>query len=368
MARIADRYLAGEIARAFGAISILLLLITFGGLLTDVLNRVSRGRIPAELVLTQLVLRVPNALTLLLPLASFVAVLMAFGRLYRDSEMAVLAAAGFGSWSQLWAVFRFAVVLSVVLLWLGITLTPQAQFAAREQILEAQRNSPVAGLDAKRFVQLAGGTGVVYLDQYDGKENRFTGLMLIREREEELDWLMARSGQMLRSERDEPLRFALGSGERATIDEKNDRVLVVTYGEASLTLPRPTETEDEEAQQSMRPISALLSDDSRAARVELDVRLAPALGAFLLALMAPILARSPPRQARYDRIVLAVVLYLAYNNLQSLARTWYLQGVTPEALGPHWTHGLLLVAFVLVWTPSIVRGLRSRRVLAGSMR
>ncbi len=368
MARIADRYLAGEIARAFGAVSILLLLITFGGLLTDVLNRVSRGKIPAELVLTQMVLRVPNALTLLLPLASFVAVLMAFGRLYRDSEMAVLAASGFGSWSQLWAVFRFAIVLSVVLLWLGITLTPQAQLAAREQILEAQRNRPVAGLDEKRFVELGGGAGVVYLDAYDAKENRFSGLMLIRERDDELDWLMARSGRMLRSERDEPLRFALGSGERATIDEENDRVLVVTYGEASLSLPRPSETIDEEAAQSMRPISALLSDNSKPARVELDVRLAPALGAFLLALMAPILARSPPRQARYDRIVLAVVLYLAYNNLQNLARAWYLQGVTPQALGPHWTHALLFAVLLLIWLPSIIRGLRSRRVLAGSVR
>lgn len=367
MARIADRYLAGEIGRAFAAVSVLLVLITFGGLLTDVLNKVSRGRIPAELVLTQLVLRIPDALTLLLPLASFVAVLMAFGRLYRDSEMAVLAAAGFGRWRQLWAVFRFALVLTLVLLWMGIWLVPQAQTAAQEQILEAQRSRPVAGLEARRFVPLAGGSGVVYLEEYDVQANQFSGLMLIRERDQELDWLMADSGQMLRSEADEPLRFALGRGERATVDEENDRVMVITYGEANLSLPRPSESPDQGAEQSTKPIGALLTDDSKAARAELDARLAPALGALMLALMAPILARSPPRQARYDRIVIAVVLYLSYNNLQNLARAWYLQGVTPEALGPHWTHVLLLATLFLIWLPSLLDALRSRRVLAGSV-
>ena len=368
MARIADRYLAGEISRAFGAVSILLLLVTFGGLLTDVLNRVSKGRIPAELVLTQLVLRIPSALNLLLPLAAFVAVLMAFGRLYRDSEMAVLAAAGFGRGRQLWAVLRFSVVLSFVLLWLGVSLAPQAERIAHQQILEAQRSRPVAGLDERRFVPLAGGSGVVYLDAYDAQANQFSGLMLIREREDELEWLMANSGQMLPSEPDEPLQFALGSGERAAIDEKNERVLVVTYGEASLSLPRPSEQVDTEARQSSRTLSALWVDESKAARAELDVRLAPAVGAFLLTLMAPILARSPPHQARYDRIVIAVVLYLSYNNLQSLARAWYLQGVTPERLGPHWTHLLLLAAFFLTWLPSMLRSLRSRRFLAGASR
>lgn len=367
-ARIADRYLSSEIWTAFGGVSILLVLVTFGGLLTDVLNKVSRGRIPAELVLNQLVLRVPLALSMLLPLAGFVAIMLAFGRLYRDSEMAVLAAAGYGARRQLRVVLKFALVLSSALLLLGLYLVPRAAVEAERQINAVQERTPVAGLEAGRFVDLPDAGGVVYLGEYDAQANRFAELILVRERNGRLEWLASDAGALVPTPHDQPLRFKLAAGERTTLEAEQDRVMRVSYEEASLSVPRAVRPSEDDGRIERRGTIELWQDATTASRVELDVRLAPAIGAFLLAIMAPLLARSAPRQARYDRIVIAVLLYLAYSNLQSLARTWYEQGMTPAALGPHWIHGVLLAIALLAWLPVLLQALRERRLLGGRAR
>ncbi|MCB1587436.1 MAG: LPS export ABC transporter permease LptF [Xanthomonadales bacterium] len=366
-ARIADRYLSREIWSAFSGVAILLVLVTFGGLLTDVLNKVSRGRIPAELVLNQLLLRIPLALSLLLPLAGFVAVMLAFGRLYRDSEMAVLAAAGYGARRQLRVVFNFGLFIAAALLALGLYLVPSAALEAQRQIDEVRQRTPVTGLEAGRFVDLPDGGGVVFLGEYDGEANRFAELILVRDSDGQVEWLASDAGQLIPTELDQPLRFQLAAGERTTVDVEQRRVLRVSYEEAMLTVPRVERQADEEGM-DRRSTLALLSDDSRRAQVELDTRLAPAAAAFLLVLMAPLLARSAPRQARYDRIVIAVLLYLAYSNLQGLARTWYELEVTPSALGPHWVHGVLLLLVIAAWLPVWWQARRERRLLSGLRR
>ena len=88
--RIVDRYLLREISAGFLAATVILLLVMLGGTLADLLTKIARGRIPAELLFTLLGLRTAAALTILMPLAVLVGVLLACGRLWRESEMAVL--------------------------------------------------------------------------------------------------------------------------------------------------------------------------------------------------------------------------------------------------------------------------------------
>ena len=92
--RLIQRYLLRELAQAFGGVTFVLLLVTIGGTLTITLDRIARGKMPAALLLSQIGLRSLEAIALLLPLGVFLAVMLAYGRLYRDSEMAVISASG----------------------------------------------------------------------------------------------------------------------------------------------------------------------------------------------------------------------------------------------------------------------------------
>jgi lipopolysaccharide export system permease protein len=59
------------------------------------------------------------------------------------------------------------------------------------------------------------------------------------------------------------------------------------------------------------------------------------------------LARLRPRQGRYARIWLGVVLYFVYFSLISAARVWIEKGVVSASLGLWWVH-LLVVAVTLL--------------------
>ena len=92
--RIVERYLLQEMLAAFVAAGVILLLVTMGGAVADLLARIARGRIPADLLFVLVGLRTVGALSILLPLAVLIGVLLAIGRLWRDSEMAVLQSSG----------------------------------------------------------------------------------------------------------------------------------------------------------------------------------------------------------------------------------------------------------------------------------
>ena len=128
--RLIDRYLLRELYLAFFAVCTVLGLVLVGGVLTDVLNRVAKGKIPASLLLSQLGLRSLDALSLILPLAAFLAVLIAYGRLYRDSEIAVLSASGLrlsGLMKPLWFLaLPLSMLLALVSFCVCAECTPKA--------------------------------------------------------------------------------------------------------------------------------------------------------------------------------------------------------------------------------------------------
>src|SRR5690606_25819122 len=91
-----DTYLFREFAQSTFAALVVLMIVSLGGVFADVLGDIARGRVPAGLMLAQLGLMVLNYLPLILPLGLMLGLLLAVGRLYRDSEMPVLVATGVG--------------------------------------------------------------------------------------------------------------------------------------------------------------------------------------------------------------------------------------------------------------------------------
>ena len=109
-----DRYLSSEIARSVMAALVVLSMVSLGGLFADLIGEMARGKVPPTLLLSQLGLRLVRYLPLILPLALLLGFLLALGRLYRDSEMYVLAAAGVGPRRLLRPVLQVAVPVLAV--------------------------------------------------------------------------------------------------------------------------------------------------------------------------------------------------------------------------------------------------------------
>ena len=93
---IAQRYVNKELFGLFLLIMGFLLLVVVGGRLLSYLEEASLGSLSGELAVMFIVYRLPEFLQIVAPIAMFFAVLLTFGRLYAESEMAIFHASGVG--------------------------------------------------------------------------------------------------------------------------------------------------------------------------------------------------------------------------------------------------------------------------------
>ncbi len=329
-----DTYLFREFAQSTFAALVVLMIVSLGGVFADVLGDIARGRVPAGLMLSQLGLMVLNYLPLILPLGLMLGLLLAVGRLYRDSEMPVLVATGVGP-RRLLRPFLMLVVpvvgfIGACSLWLG----PWANDYSQRMVAEGNRNLLMAGLEAGRFVEFPGGGGVVYVGAMSGEGSALGRVFVYRQEGERMDITTARTGRLAVDGAERYLDLGEGFRVEGPMDETLD-FRMMRYQRNELRLP-DAETRVAEDDPEFASTLALLGDSRPEARAQLHARIAPPLLALAFALLAVPLARSPPRQARYGQITLGFLAYVVGTSLMSLGTSWVADGKVPAQVGLWW--------------------------------
>ncbi len=340
-----DRYLFGEFTQSFLATMIVLLVVSLGGVLVDVLGEVADGKLPAGLLFSQLGLQSLKYLPVVLPLGLMLGLLLAMVRLYRDSEMHVLTATGVGPVRMLkpllMLVLPVVAVIGLCSLWLG----PWADRASERMIHEANRSLIVAGLEAGKFTMMPNG-GVIYVGGVTDDGAGLQRVFVQRRQDDRQDVVTARTGDMFfEGERKRYLRLEEGFRVEGPLDEGLDFRLM-RFASNELALPDRADTRRDDDPELMTT-RALIGDPRPEAVAQLHSRITPPLIALAFALLTLPLSRSSPRQTRYGRIMLAFLAYLAGTNLMFVGAQALADGRLPPALGLWWL-SLPLLAFA-VW-------------------
>ena len=344
-----DRYVLRDLLGGFAASAVVLLLVSLSGILGDLLNKIVRGKVPASLLLSQIGLRGLDAMPLLLPLALFLGVLLAYGRLYRDSEMAVLASAGLGvrrlARPLLWLALPVALLVGLTSLWLA----PAALQRSKAMIDAANRSLLVAGLEPGRFVEIPGRHSVVYLAEMAPDGSRFKRLFVHSERDGRVDVVTASEGELYQESQGEERYLSLTDGFRVEGELGKDAFRMMRFKRNDIRVPDSEQSDNGRSEERSSTL-ALLESDAAPERAELHWRIGAPLATVVLALLALPLARTPPRSARYGRLLLALLSYIVYLNLLALGRAWIADGALPPSLGLWWVHlPALGIALWLLW-------------------
>jgi len=88
------RYINRQLLATTVVVTVVLMMVLVSGRFIKYLAQAAKGEIAADVLLLVMLYRVPEFLQLILPLSVFIAVLLVLGRMYSDSEMAVLRAGG----------------------------------------------------------------------------------------------------------------------------------------------------------------------------------------------------------------------------------------------------------------------------------
>lgn len=335
-----DRYLLREIVHTFLMVTGVLLFILLSNQFARVLGEAAAGKLPREAVFQLLGLTSLEYLTILVPVSLFLSVMLAFGRLYKDSEMSAIMACGVGPARLYRPVMLVAVLVAALLTWLALDLAPWSAETAHVLRKTAQREAELGNLEAGRFRGAAGGETVFYAESVDNNA-LMSNVFIQRQKGDRVEVAVAASGQLVKDQ--EPPFFVLYDGTRYEGVPGSAEFRIIEFQEHGIPilLPKPDLTPDDT---EMLPTSALLNSASQTDRAELQWRLSVPLSALVLALLALPLSKTSPRQGRYGKLTVAVLFYIVYSNLLGAAKVWAERGLVPMDIGLWWVHALIVVA------------------------
>jgi lipopolysaccharide export system permease protein len=308
--RILDRYIFQEVALAWTAVTGILLLVLVTDRLASVLGRVADNHFPHEMIMTLIALTSLENLALLIPIGLLLAIVLALGRMYHDSELVAIFACGVRQ-SRVYApVMLFSVLPAGALGWMALVLAPQMGKRAEYLTALAARNAKLENLQPGSFRSLDG--NVVFYAAGIDPDGTLKQVFVKRLIGEALEIAVGERGHHYLSRDGQLSTFILEQGHlyRGVPGEKEFRILKFK----ELTIPISVPDLDVRVERvELKPTVALIRSSRINEKAELQWRLSMPAMALVLAGIAVPLSRLRPRQGRYARVGYAILLYLGYS-------------------------------------------------------
>lgn len=344
MFRILDRYVFREVAITWLAVTGVLLAILVSNQLARILGLAASDGLPQKVVMTLIVLTSMQNLTVLMPIGMLLAVMMALGRLYHDSEMAAVRACGSGPERLYLPVMLLAVMVAAGLAWLAFDIAPTAYGKAMDLKREALREAQFGQLEPGKFRTFANGAAVFYAERADDAGVLYN--VFIERRDGDKVEVAVAGRAVHRIEDEGRLHVVvLYDGERYEGVPGEPTFRKMRFAEHGIPIRIP-DPDAGKLRPEAKSMAVLLASDDPRDRSELQWRLSLPVMVLVLALLAVPLAALKPREGRYARVALAILAYFVYSNLISAARVWIEKGQVDPRLGVWWVH-LVVAIFAL---------------------
>lgn len=357
-ASVIDRYLIKEVLLTLAGVTLVLLLIFISGQLVNLFGKAASGTLQVRVILLTLGLKSIGNLVFVLPLSSYIAILLAFSRLYKDNEMVVLSACGVSPWRVMRAILIPSVLFSIFVGWLSLQLAPWAESQSDLISKQQQQRGDIETLASGRFKELTRGEGVVYVQEFDQDNLQMKELFLQHRIENKHSIISAESGTRQVDEKSGDRFLVLHNGIRHEGPTPDGRVAIIKFETHGVRINEQERQTTTHFRQKSVPTLELLKRGSNHDHAEIQWRVSAIFLCIILAVLAVPLSRTSPRQGRYAKLALALLIYIIYTNLLNVSRAWLNKGEISVYLGMWWVHILALLlglAMFVQWKTIIQR-------------
>jgi lipopolysaccharide export system permease protein len=349
--RIFDRYLLKEVIYGWLAVTVILWLILVSNRLVRYLADAAAGDIPGELIFKLLGLKMVWYIIHIVPFALALGVVLGLGRLYRDNEMTVMAACGVGPLRIYKPVLGFGLLVAASLAWLALYVSPGVQEISHRLETAAARQADVTALGAGRFNEIQNGKLTFYAERLSADkqtmENLFIAVRNQKDSSKPQQIVRAKSAYRQRDEETGDQFLILVNGVRYEGIPGEAAYRVMQFAEYGVRIDLPG-GEVTTTKRAATPTATLLASSNTEDIAEVQWRLSMPLSVISLLLLAVPLSRSSPRQGRYGRLVIAILLFVIYYNLLGTAKAWVGDGSVPPLIGLWWVPALPVVASAIL--------------------
>jgi lipopolysaccharide export system permease protein len=352
MIRVFDRYLLREVIHGWLVVTVILWLVLVSNRLVQYLGDAAAGEIPGNVVFKLLGFKMVWYLVHVVPFALALGVIIGLGRMYRDNEMTVMAACGVGPGQIYKPLLTLGVVVAVLLGWLSLYAGPAVEAMSLQVRHDAEQQADLTLLGAGRFNAIQGGRLTFYAERLSKDKQQMENLFIVigghPGDETALQLLRAESAYRKRdtASGDDFLVLVDGYRYEGTPGMKNYRIM--KFGEYGVRIDMPG-VQRVSSKLVATPTSVLLGSADPEKRAELQWRLAMPVSVMVLLFLSVPLCKSSPRQGRYGRLVMAILLFVVYYNLLGAAKVWVEQGDVPAFIGLWWVPlSAVILALVLL--------------------
>lgn len=363
------RYLLKEVAKTQLAVFFVLMTIFISQKFVRVLDDASEGGIPGHLVMIFIGLKMPDLAGMLLPLSLFLGILLAYGRIYAESEMTVLHACGVSEWY----IVRVTLILSfITALFTGLFTLYLAPMAAEYEYQVKQELAADSGLSAMiagRFQKTGNKKAVVFIHDKNREDNSLQKVFVAQLPTKDADaetiinssLVYAEKG-LVEEEESGSQHLVLENGTRYQSDKKTNEFRSVAFEKYYLQI------QDQKVENKRRKIGAvatgdLFNDNNEAAQAAIQWRLAFPLACLIITLVAVPLSVVNPRQGKFAKMLPALMLFLAYFLLLTAMRSGIESKALPYYVGLWPVHLTALILGVSLLMKSRSSGLKIKAKL-----
>jgi len=337
---IIDRYLIRQIGLTFLATVLVLLAMVLSHRLAGYLSKAANGLLARDSIFLLIGLQASHFLVVLIPLGFLLSIMLTLGRLYRDHEMTALAACGYGPLSVYRAVLLLAVPLAVFTAILSLLLVPLTMDWQFEVLAKARKEAEASMFTPGTFREVMNGRHVVYIGALDERELHH---VFIQTREPDGDLSITTGERGHQETGEDGIRYIVleqGHRYRGKPGQGDYEMLRFERGTVRVDTAPPRQ---QWRNRETIATSQLWSSKEPDHIAEFQMRLNSPIQVLVIALWAPLLARSKPREGRYGRIVAGVLIYAINFNLVGVGESWLSHGLVGAGLGLWWVHGVFLL-------------------------
>jgi len=356
---IIQRYLVKEIMLSFLGTLFVLLLIIVGNTFVRLLSEVSGGSLPVDALGKLVSLQSINAVVKLVPIALLIGMMLAFGRLYRDHEVLAMHASGIGPKQFYMGIFLFVGPLTLLMAALILFVVPNLEQASQDIKSEIKQRPEAAGIPVGEFMHtnMNGKKLTLFVEDIDKEnvvmkkvflhlENKKNNTKTLTEKtgekqSEDSEMILTGKQALLYIDPEAGSRiFKFKDGSLYNNDRNKGEFTIFKFAEYGLHIPALKITESKNLE--TKSFTNLLQNTDNKSKAEIHWRLALIFSAPVMALLAFPLSYTTPRQGRYGKLAIGILLYAVYANLIITGQSKIEQGVIPNWLGLWWAHAIYI--------------------------
>ena len=281
----------------------------------------SKGIIPNDAIDTVLVFNLLKHLPLLLSLTLFLSVLITLTRWYKDSEMVIWFSSGLSLGCLIKPIIIFSLPIIVLIASLSLYISPWAVYKAEEFKKGLKSRDELATITPGVFKESKSDNRIFYVEGFSELGNVVKNIFVQSIQNGKIGVIIANEGERVENKRGEDY-IIMKDGRRYEGRENSQEFLTTYFKEYGVLIEKEARKiiSVGEVYEAKSTVELIASNSSRY-KAELYWRVSLPISAFLLVFLAIPLSVINARSGRSVNIIMALLLFVIYNNLLGVSHS-----------------------------------------------